>query len=138
MIPNNETTPFTTERLLEKTYSFDSAHKLCDPNLDDTQNAELYGNCSRLHGHRWDVTFYITGNVCKDGMVVNFTELSKLCKELDHQYLNEILPGMLTTAENICEYFLGKVLALDRIFTKVEIEVAETPTASASVSWEAE
>ena len=135
---NNETTPFTTRRTLEKTYSFDSAHKLCNPELTDEQNAKVYGPCARLHGHRWDVTFYVTGNVCKDGMVVNFTDLAQICKDLDHQYLNEILPGFLTTAENICGYILGKVLELDRIFTKVEIEVSETPTSAASILWEVE
>jgi len=81
-------------------FHFDAAH--CLPNHE--------GKCKNLHGHRWAVDVAITGPVnregAQDGMVYDFGNLKKavdpVIEELDHHYLNDLLP-FTPTAENLAE-----------------------------------
>ena len=89
---------------------FDAAHKL---GSDDLGDQELYGECSRMHGHRYKLKVGVSElkhcrNVIATGMVINFKELKNLLKEhvikkYDHKYLNDVLLELknITTAENM-------------------------------------
>ncbi len=90
------------QQSITKVFKFEAAHQL--PNHD--------GKCRNLHGHTYRVELDIEGPVCltdgtpKEGMIVDFSDVSKLFKELvfnvcDHSFLNESLPVDPTTAENI-------------------------------------
>ena len=49
------------------------------------------GKCERLHGHNYQVTVRISGEINSQGMIVDFrvlkTHLQGLCKEWDHRLL---------------------------------------------------
>jgi 6-pyruvoyltetrahydropterin/6-carboxytetrahydropterin synthase len=82
--------------LVSKEFTFDAAHHL-----------HCYeGKCKNLHGHTYKVVFGISGYPNEIGIVIDFGDIKRIWKEqieiyLDHRYLNETLPPMNTTAENM-------------------------------------
>ncbi|MFY0545980.1 6-carboxytetrahydropterin synthase QueD [Brevibacillus sp. H7] len=82
--------------LVSKEFTFDAAHHL-----------HCYeGKCKNLHGHTYKVVFGISGYPNEIGIVIDFGDIKQIWKEqieiyLDHRYLNETLPPMNTTAENM-------------------------------------
>lgn len=92
--------------------------------------------CINLHGHNWIVTVHCRAKVLdRNGMVADFTLIKKYVHDkLDHQFINDILPGINPTAENmarwICETVNKKCFAA-RQYTdeaccyKVEVQESE-------------
>lgn len=91
-----------------KTYRFEAAHRL--PNHD--------GQCARPHGHSYIVEVAVEGTVraadgsAKEGMVIDFGDVSEAFQRrvmplCDHQNLNETLPIVVTTAEQIADWILA-------------------------------
>jgi 6-pyruvoyltetrahydropterin/6-carboxytetrahydropterin synthase len=82
--------------LVSKEFTFDAAHHL-----------HCYdGKCKNLHGHTYKVIFGISGFVDERGLMMDFGDIKEIWKSeieiyLDHRYLNETLPPMNTTAENM-------------------------------------
>jgi 6-pyruvoyltetrahydropterin/6-carboxytetrahydropterin synthase len=96
--------------------TFSAAHRLCQADLSDAENFELYGKCSNPngHGHNYDLEVVVAGQIDKKtGMVINFYELTRLVDELifdqvDHRNLNKDVPfmqGLVPTAENMAYKF---------------------------------
>ncbi len=112
---------------------FASAHSLRD----------YPGDCSRLHGHNWQVEVLVESEVLNDvGIAIDFREIKRqtkvVAKRLDHQYLNEIEPfdKLNPTAENISKYFfeeVGKLINNKDVSVK-EVVIWETPRASVAYS----
>jgi 6-pyruvoyltetrahydropterin/6-carboxytetrahydropterin synthase len=76
--------------------------------------------CSRIHGHNWFITVYCRAEkLNKNGMVVDFKEISKIVNQFDHAMVNDIIEQ--PTAENMAEYFC------DNIPFCYKVEVEETP-----------
>lgn len=59
--------------------------------------------CTQMHGHNWIITIHCKAKeLNQDGMVTDFTLIKeKISARLDHTVLNESLPGINPTAENI-------------------------------------
>ena len=57
--------------LLRKEFSFDAAHNL----------VEYHGKCERLHGHTYKIAVTLKGTPDREGMILDFCELSSLVKE---------------------------------------------------------
>ncbi len=59
----------------------------------------MFGKCQNIHGHNYQLEVTVSGSVDnKKGYFVNLHELSELIQYnviglIDHQYLNEVLPG---------------------------------------------
>jgi len=53
--------------------------------------ATFEGQCEPLHGHNYDVTVEVEGELTEDGWVIDFGALKSmargLCQELDHKFL---------------------------------------------------
>lgn len=82
--------------LVSKEFTFDASHHL----------HAYEGKCKNLHGHTYKAVFGISGFVNDIGITVDFGDIKDIWKEniepyLDHRYLNETLPKMNTTAENM-------------------------------------
>lgn len=119
--------------LVSKEFTFDSAHHL--------HNYE--GKCKNLHGHTYKVIFGISGFVDERGLMIDFGDIKEIWKSeieiyLDHKYLNETLPPMNTTAENMVVWIYEKMATAlaDRreiyIGARVEfVRLYETPTSYA-------
>ncbi len=90
--------------LVSKEFTFDAAHHL-----------HCYdGKCKNLHGHTYKVVFGISGFVNDIGLAIDFGDIKDIWKEeieifLDHRYLNETLPKMNTTAENMVVWIYEKM-----------------------------
>ncbi|MDM5327176.1 6-carboxytetrahydropterin synthase QueD [Neobacillus sp. CF12] len=125
----------TKRVLVSKEFTFDAAHHL-----------HCYeGKCKNLHGHTYKVVFGISGYVDDRGLMMDFGDIKEIWKSeieihLDHRYLNETLPPMNTTAENIVVWIyekmqeaLGKEENMDRFHgARVEfVRLFETPTSYA-------
>ncbi|WML60203.1 6-carboxytetrahydropterin synthase QueD [Neobacillus sp. PS2-9] len=123
--------------LVSKEFTFDSAHHL-----------HCYeGKCKNLHGHTYKVVFGLSGFVDDRGLMMDFGDIKEIWKKeieiyLDHKYLNETLPPMNTTAENIVVWIYEKMaealLKEERqqqyLGARVEfVRLFETPTSYAEV-----
>lgn len=119
--------------LVSKEFTFDSAHHL-----------HCYeGKCKNLHGHTYRVIFGISGLVDERGLMIDFGDIKEIWKNeieifLDHRYLNETLPPMNTTAENMVVWIYEKMAESlqnrkdQYIGARVEfVRLFETPTSYA-------
>lgn len=121
--------------LVSKEFTFDAAHHL-----------HAYdGKCKNLHGHTYKVVFGISGKPDEVGITVDFGTIKQIWKEeiegyLDHRYLNETLPPMNTTAENMVVWLFEKMeasMALERYRSSLPeartefVRLYETPTSYA-------
>jgi 6-pyruvoyltetrahydropterin/6-carboxytetrahydropterin synthase len=123
------------EVLVSKEFTFDSAHHL-----------HCYeGKCKSLHGHTYKLQVIMRGKVDERGISIDFGDIKKIAKEriidrLDHRYLNDVLPLMNTTAENMVVWIyeqLDMALREDQLYPRVrleEIKLWETPTSYAAVT----
>ncbi|MEY2196608.1 6-carboxytetrahydropterin synthase QueD [Neobacillus sp. BF23-41] len=90
--------------LVSKEFTFDASHHL-----------HCYeGKCKNLHGHTYRVIFGLSGFVDERGLMIDFGDIKDIWKNeieiyLDHQYLNETLPSMNTTAENMVVWIYEKM-----------------------------
>jgi len=120
--------------LVSKEFTFDSAHHLY----------EYDGKCKFLHGHTYKVIYGVSSFLNNIGMAIDFSYIKDFHKkiihvQLDHKYLNEVLPSMNTTAENMAIWIyeeLDKYLESEGYKAKqnarVEfIRLYETPTSYA-------
>jgi len=112
---------------------FASAHSLRD----------YPGDCSRLHGHNWQVEVMVSSQVLDDtGIAIDFREIKRqakvVVKRLDHQYLNEIKPFdvLNPTAENIAKYLFDEtgVLINNKDVIVKEVTIWETPRSAVTYS----
>ncbi|OIK09651.1 6-carboxytetrahydropterin synthase QueD [Bacillus sp. MUM 13] len=120
--------------LVSKEFTFDAAHHL-----------HCYeGKCKNLHGHTYKAIFGISGYTDDTGLMIDFGEIKQIWKNeieihLDHRYLNDTLPLMNTTAENIVVWmyemmseYLKKDLKWTEAGVRLEfVRLFETPTSYA-------
>lgn len=87
---------------ISKRLEISGAHKL---------NLNYESKCSNIHGHNWIVTIYCKSDrLDENGMIVDFTTIKeKIHSKLDHKYINDILPDMNPTAENIAKWIASQV-----------------------------
>ncbi|MFB7155640.1 6-carboxytetrahydropterin synthase QueD [Lysinibacillus sp. NPDC056232] len=118
--------------LVSKEFTFDAAHHL--------HNYE--GKCKNLHGHTYRVVLALSGYTDERGLMIDFGDIKGIWKEkieihLDHRYLNETLPPMNTTAENIVVWIYEKMAAAlldEQRYNGARVEfirLYETPTSYA-------
>lgn len=120
---------------VSREFTFDSAHHL-----------HCYeGKCVSLHGHTYRLQVIMCGETDERGIVIDFADMKRIVKErvlqkLDHRYLNEVLPPMNTTAENMVVWIYEQVAAglqAESPFAHVtleEVKLWETPSSYASVT----
>lgn len=113
--------------LVVKEFTFDAAHRL----------EEYEGKCKHLHGHTYRVQVGFFGSPDRRGIIMDFHDIKEIWKKhiepaLDHAYLNDVLPPMNPTAENIV-YWLYQTFqryAPNGVAVKF-VRLYETPTSYA-------
>ncbi|MBN2212808.1 MAG: 6-carboxytetrahydropterin synthase [Bacteroidales bacterium] len=91
---------------------FNAAHRLYNPEWDDSVNQKVFGICSspNFHGHNYNLIVKVKGEVDdKTGYVIDMKVLKdivekKIIEKLDHKNLNldvEEFKNLNPTAENI-------------------------------------
>ncbi|WP_416825561.1 6-carboxytetrahydropterin synthase QueD [Ectobacillus polymachus] len=127
---------YHTKRVMVcKEFTFDAAHHL----------HAYEGKCKNLHGHTYKVVFGISAYLNDIGIAVDFGDIKEIWKNeielyLDHRYVNETLPPMNTTAENMVVWIYEKMEAAlqlrDQLYKggRVEfVKLYETPTSYAEM-----
>lgn len=98
---------------ITKKFEFEAGHKLNKEGCD-------YGKCECPHGHSYKmkVSLFIdesmvVDSLSKDGMMINFVDLSAIIKplfieNLDHKWLNDAMPELINKYPHIKErYFVN-------------------------------
>ena len=96
--------------------------------------------CRGLHGHNWFVTVHCTGDKLTEyGMIIDFAAVKQeIHGFLDHGYLNELLPEINPTAENIAKWICQKVTSLCEVGYCYKVEVQESEGNIATYEWRPE
>ena len=113
---------------LSRSFRIEAAHRL--PNVPDDHK------CARLHGHSFEVTLHVDGEVDPElGWVIDYADIDvafqPLFKQLDHNFLNEV-PGLENpTSELLARWILERLkLPRGRV---AAVSVAETCMARCTV-----
>jgi len=93
---------------------FSASHILFNQNLDEKDNAELFGKCNSLHGHNYFLEVTFCGETDKkSGYMIDLKMLKKLINDeiiskVDHKNLNDIemFRNVIPTTENIVLKFM--------------------------------
>lgn len=76
-------------------YDLEMAHRL-------NAGVPQHHKCRRLHGHRYQLTIWVSGELDGDGMLIEYDDLDRVVGpvlgKLDHNYANE-LPAKCSTPE---------------------------------------
>ncbi len=89
--------------IVTKRIEIAGAHKL---------NLSYPSPCSRLHGHNWIIHVEVSSEELNgEGMVIDFTHISRVVKELDHKNLNDEF-DFNPTAEHIADVLAHRLKSL--------------------------
>jgi len=108
---------------ISKQFAFSASHALL--HLPDGHV------CKRLHGHNYMVELLLRRPALDgSGFVVDYNDMKPfglyLDEHLDHQHLNDVLPDMPPTAENIAKHLYG--IAWEMFHdVAITVRVSETP-----------
>lgn len=121
---------------ITKIFTFDAAHHLSRNDWSVEKNMNVYGKCSRNHGHLFTLYITIEGSVADDGMVINFNSLKQVVQPiieiLDHSCLNDVVE--LPTCERMLQWILEKIHPVLPKETKLKrLKLYETPTSYAEL-----
>jgi 6-pyruvoyltetrahydropterin/6-carboxytetrahydropterin synthase len=116
---------------------FNAAHRLHNANWSDEKNLQIFGKCNNpsYHGHNYDLTVQVTGEMDPDtGYVIDTKELSDLIKghvldRFDHKNLNiDTLEfkNLNPTAENIAIVIFNLLRPLIKMELDLKIRLYET------------
>jgi len=93
---------------------FCASHILGSEHYSHERNLEVFGSCSALHGHNYEMEVTIAGEVQEEtGYVVDLKKIkelirSEIIRKVDHHHLNtdvDFLKGVNPTAENLARTF---------------------------------
>lgn len=97
-------------------FTFEAAHQLV---------GEQYGQCQNVHGHRYELTVEVEGEINEHGWICDFAELDmmvsgEVLKKYDHQSLNFFYE--VPTVENIAR---GIFIQLDKAISGKEYKITK-------------
>src|SRR5690554_6346328 len=87
---------------IKKKFEVAGAHKL---------DLSYESKCKSIHGHNWWVTVYVRGeHLNQNGMLIDFKRIKTLISDqLDHKYINDVIPEINPTAENIAKWICDEI-----------------------------
>ena len=93
-------------------------------------NLPYQSKCQNWHGHNWIVTVYLKGkNLTEYGMLMDFTHIKReIHDRLDHQVINDVIPELNPTAENMAQWICNTVNDIcqsNALCYKVEVQESE-------------
>ena len=117
---------------------FNAAHRLFRKDWSFEKNDEIFGKCNNpnFHGHNYDLTVSVTGEISKEtGYVIDIKVLKDIIKSevedaFDHKNLNIEVPefkDLNPTAENIAVVIYNKIKPKLDNNLKLEVTLYETP-----------
>ena len=121
---------------LTRAFHFSAGHRLASAALSDEENARIYGQCFRPHGHNYTVEVTLTGvldpvtGMAGDLGALDATVARVLLDRVDHYDLSTAVPaldGVITTGENLARTFwdwLAAALPPGRLARVAVVETA--------------
>lgn len=97
------------------------------------------GKCARPHGHNYKIEVTARGEVNpRTGMVIDFYHMKEDIQKVielpcDHMDLNQVYPGMLTTAENLAQQWLLQLSQLNSCYVRIRVWETDTCYAEAAI-----
>ena len=97
-----------------RAYHFSAAHRLANPAFSAEENARIYGQCFRQHGHNYGLEVTVAGvldpttGMSVDLGVVDAAVKTAVLDRVDHYDLSATVPalaGVITTGENLARVF---------------------------------
>ncbi len=97
-----------------RAYHFSAAHRLASEEFSEAENAAVFGQCFRQHGHNYVLEVTVSGALDPaTGMSVDVDLVDRAVKEavlerVDHYDLSATVPalaGVITTGENLARTF---------------------------------
>ena len=118
--------------------SFNSAHRLHNPNWSEQKNDEVFGLCNNpnYHGHNYELIVKLVGHVDEEtGYLYDLKKLADLIDDeiierFDHKNLNlDTLEfaNLNPTAENIAKVIYNILREKIAFAYEIEITLCETP-----------
>ncbi len=115
-------------------YHFSAGHRLAAPGLGEAENAALYGQCARPHGHNYYLEVTVAGIPDPaTGMAADLAALDALVQreilgQVDHRTLEQApcLAGVVTTGEGLARAFWAPLAAALPPGTLRRVTVVET------------
>ena len=96
--------------------------------------ATFAGRCEPLHGHNYDVSVDVEGELAEDGWVIDFSSLKSItraiCEELDHKFLLQRESKVLTIDEGMSNW---KIRFLERGWVFPKSDVLPLPIENSTV-----
>ncbi len=99
---------------LTRSYHFSAGHRLENTALGETENARIYGQCYRQHGHNYLLEVTVGGELdpvtgmSADLAAVDAVVGAAVLSRVDHYDLSATVPelhGVITTGENLARTF---------------------------------
>jgi 6-pyruvoyltetrahydropterin/6-carboxytetrahydropterin synthase len=99
---------------LTRSYHFSAGHRLENASLGAEENARIYGQCYRQHGHNYFLEVTVSGDLdpvtgmAADLGVVDAAVEAAVLSRVDHYDLSATvaeLDGVITTGENLARTF---------------------------------
>ncbi|HXJ85104.1 MAG TPA: 6-carboxytetrahydropterin synthase [Candidatus Methylomirabilis sp.] len=99
---------------LTRSYHFSAGHRLESPVVDAEENARIYGQCYRQHGHNYLLEVTVSGELDPEtGMAADLGRVdaaveATVLRRVDHYDLSATvaeLQGVITTGENLARTF---------------------------------
>ena len=92
------------------------------------ENLPYESKCENPHGHNWICTVHCKSpKLTAYGMIVDFTKVKEAIHGyLDHSYINEKIPGMNPTAENMAKWICDKATTICEVGYCYKVSVQES------------
>jgi 6-pyruvoyltetrahydropterin/6-carboxytetrahydropterin synthase len=120
--------------IVNRRAQFSASHRYWLPELSEAENIEKFGACSGFpgHGHNYILFVSLKGELNKNGMVLNLSDVKQVIKrevtsQLDFSYLNDVwaeFQQTLPTTENIARVIWQRLVPH---LPLVRIQVFENP-----------
>ena len=70
--------------------------------------------CKQMHGHTFNLTVYVKGEINNNGFVIDFYDIDKIVKSciidlIDHKVLNDLNNLTNPTSEHLCKWIWEKL-----------------------------
>lgn len=123
--------------VINKIFTFCAAHRYYNPELGEEGNRAAFGKDMRLHGHNYELTVGVTGEVNpQTGFLVDLDPLQELVNTrvvevLDHSRIDTDLPWFAQrqpSTENLLLWIWQELAPHVRGCRLVRLRLQETPT----------
>lgn len=109
--------------IIGRKFEFEASHYL--------PPEKIYGKCSRLHGHRYELQIEILGELRNEGWICNFTEIKEIVdkvimKKYDHSNLNDYFD--IPTVEIVAQQIFNELDAAmkEKTYSLFSVKLFET------------